>query len=121
MLFVGFLTLTFFLLSGTVLAEGNKYGVAGKRLVNFSDPVRVGEVLLPAGDYEVRHTVEGDNHVMVFKQLAAKRPAGTSVKCSLVPLDAPVSRDEVGFTVNAGGEYVLHRLAFKGDRAAHLF
>ncbi len=117
----GFLTLTIILLSGTALAEDNKYGIADKRQVNFSDPVRVGDVLLPPGDYEVRHTMQGDNHIMVFKQLGAKKAAGTSIKCQLVPVDAPVARDAAGFSVNAAGEYVLHRLAFKGDRAEHLF
>ena len=115
------LTLTFVILTGTVLAEENKYGIADKRQINFSDPVRVGDVLLPPGDYEVRHTMEGDTHVMVFKQLVSKHPAGTSVKCHLVPVDSPVIRTAAGFAVNAAGEYVLHRLAFKGDRAEHLF
>ncbi len=118
---VGFLTLTFILLSGTALAEDSKYGIADKRQVNFSDPVRVGDVLLPPGDYEVRHTMEGDSHIMVFKQLGTKKPAGASLKCQLVPVEAPVTRDAAGFKVNLNGEYVLRRLAFKGDRAEHLF
>lgn len=116
-----FVAVTVLILTGTALAEANKYGIAEKRQVTFFDPVRVGDVLLPPGDYEVRHTMQGDNHLMVFKQLGAKQPAGVSVKCNLVPVDTPVPRSAAGFAVNAAGEYVLHRLAFKGDRAEHLF
>lgn len=120
-LVLSLLTLAIIFLSAFALAEDNKYGIADKRQVNFSDPVRVGEVLLPAGDYEVRHTMEAGNHVMVFKQLATKHPAGVSIKCNLVPVATPVTQSAVGMSVNAAGEYVLHRLAFKGDRAEHLF
>ncbi len=114
------LVLTFTVLTATAFAEGNKYSIAEKRLVNFSDPVRVGDVLLPAGDYEVRHSMEGENHIMVFKQLGGKKMAA-SVKCNLVPVDTPVARTAVGLAVNPAGEYVLRRLAFQGDRAERLF
>ncbi len=119
MLVLSLLILTFVILTATGLAEDNKYGIAEKRQVNFSDPVRVGDVLLPAGDYEVRHTIEGENHFMVFKQLGSKKTV--TAKCNLVPVDTPVARTAVGFAVNSAGEYVLRRLAFQGDRAERLF
>ena len=115
-----FLIVVLVLLTATALAEGSKYGIAEKRQVNFSDPVRVGDVLLPAGDYEVRHSMEGENHIMVFKQLGGKKTAA-SVRCNLIPVDTPVARTAVGFSVNSAGEYVLRRLAFQGDRAERLF
>jgi len=34
------------ILTGTVLAAGNEYGIADKRQVRFNDPVWVGSVLL---------------------------------------------------------------------------
>ena len=85
------------------------------------DSVWVGSVLLPAGEYEVRHTMQGEDHVMVFRQMLAKTPAEARVKCTMVPVAKPVEQDQVGFTVNAAGQLVLHRLAFKGDRAEHWF
>lgn len=35
--------------------------------MNQESASRIGDTLLPAGEYEVRHTVEGREHVMVFQ------------------------------------------------------
>jgi hypothetical protein len=109
------------ILTGTAQSSANKYGIADKRQVNFYDPVWVGSVLLPAGEYEVRHTMQGVEHLMVFRQMFAKTPAEARVRCTLVPVAKPVEQDQVEFAVNTAGEHVLHRLAFKGDHAEHLF
>jgi hypothetical protein len=108
-------------LTGTARAGANKYGIADKRPVRFYDPVWVGSVLLPAGEYEVRHNMQGEEHLMVFREMSAKTPAEARVRCTLVPVEKPIEQDQVGFTSNSAGQLVLHRLAFKGDRAEHLF
>jgi hypothetical protein len=110
-----------FILTGTAQSGASKYGVADKRQVRFYGHVWVGSVRLPPGDYEVRHTMQGEKHVMVFRQLSSKAPAEARVRCNLVPVLKPIEQTEVGLAVNAKGEDVLHRLAFKGDRAEHLF
>ena len=109
------------ILTGTAQSAAGPYGIADKRQVRFYDPVRVGSVLLPAGEYEVRHTMHGVEHVMVFRQMFAKTPAEARVRCTLVPVAKPIEQDQVGFTSNSAGQLVLHRLAFKGDRAEHWF
>ena len=109
------------ILTGTALAAANKYGIADKQQVRFYDPVWVGTVLLPAGQYEVRHTMQGEQHLMVFRQIFAKKPAEARVRCTLVPVEKPIEQSQIGFAVNMAGEQVLHRLAFKGDRAEHWF
>ena len=109
------------MLTGTAQSSANKYGVADKRQVRLYDSVWVGSVLLPAGEYEVRHTMQGEEHVMVFRQMFAKTPAEARVKCTMVPVAKPVAQSQVGFAVNSAGQLVLHRLAFKGDRAEHWF
>ena len=43
------------------------------------------------------------------------------VTCTLVPVIKPIEQDQVGFRSNSAGQLVLHRLAFKGDRAEHVF
>jgi hypothetical protein len=48
-------------------AEQNKFGVANTQTVSFDEPIRIGNVLLPTGEYQVTHTMEGENHIMVFK------------------------------------------------------
>ena len=109
------------ILTGTAQSSANKYGIADKRQVRLYDSVWVGSVLLPAGEYEVRHTMQGEEHVMVFRQMSAKTPAEARVKCTMVPVAKPIEQDQVGFAVNSAGQLVLHRLAFKGDRAEHWF
>jgi hypothetical protein len=80
----------------------------------------VGEVLLPKGEYEVRHTMEAETHIMLFKQLGGKM-AEARVKCNLVQLKQKADRDQVGYTLNSANERVLQMLIFSGDTAQHEF
>ncbi|MGB9105552.1 MAG: hypothetical protein WCC59_12395 [Terriglobales bacterium] len=121
LLLTALVILAVLILTGTAQAGANKYGVADKRPVRFYDPVWVGSVRLPAGEYEVRHTMQGEEHLMVFRRMFAKTPAEARVKCTLVPVEKPIEQSQMGFAVNTAGEHVLHRLAFKGDRAEHRF
>jgi hypothetical protein len=107
-------------LIGTAVAgpKLNKYGVADIARVNFIAPVRVGEALLPAGDYEVRHTMVGEDHVMEFKQVGGKAEA--KAKCTLIPTKEKAALDQTIFVVN-GNERVLQRLILKGELAEHQF
>jgi hypothetical protein len=102
-------------------AGENKFGVADSRRITFYEPMRVGDMLLPSGDYQVLHTMDGNNHIMVFKQLNSKRPAEARVQCQLVPLPKKADRTETGYVLNASNERVLHTLIFKGDSAQHVF
>lgn len=108
-------------LSLYVSAEHNKFGVADIRDISFHDPIRVGDVLLPAGDYQVLHSMKGEDHIMVFKQLNKKKPVEAQVKCRLVPLPAKADQDQKTFTTNNSGERVLRTLIFRGDLAEHQF
>ena len=102
-------------------ASQNKFGVADSRTINLTTPTRVGGVLLPQGNYKVRHTMEGQDHIMVFRQLDARKPVEARVKCQLVPLTKKADRDEQTFVLNAAKERVLHTLVFRGDTAQHVF
>jgi len=106
--------------SGVLLAKTGKYGVADVRKVTLTGPTRVGDVLLPQGQYEVRHLMEADNHIMVFKQIGGKS-AEARVKCNLVPLKEKADHDQVIYTLNAANERVLQTLRFSGDTAEHVF
>ncbi len=108
-------------LSGLLLAKQNKYGVSDVRKVTFSSSIRVGDTLLPQGDYEVRHVMEADTHIMVFTQLGKNKPAEARVPCKLVPLNAKIDHDQVSYTLNAANERVLQTLRFGGDTAEHVF
>src|SRR5919198_4959968 len=115
------LFLVVLLLTGVLIAKTNKYGVSDVRKVTFTSAIRVGDVLLPQGDYEVRHLMEADNHVMLFKQLGAGKTAEASVKCNLVQLKQKADRDQVIYGLNAANERVLQVLRFSGDMAENVF
>jgi hypothetical protein len=99
----------------------NQFGVADKRQVTFYDPVRIGDTLVPAGEYNVLHQMQGTEHVMVFTKVGNKKAVEAKVKCTLVPLTAPAPQSEMGFRTNDAKEKLLTRMVFKGDRAAHQF
>ena len=102
-------------------AARNQFGVADTRSTTFDSAVRIGDVLLPKGEYKVLHTMSGDTHIMVFQQQRTKNPAEAKVKCTLVRLAGKAPRTERLFTVNNSNERVLHELTFEGDTAKHVF
>jgi hypothetical protein len=77
--------------------------------------------LLPQGNYEIRHVMEGTDHIMVFRQLGTKKPVEVRAKCTMVPLSAKATDDQKIYILNAANERVLHELVFKGDHAKHVF
>jgi hypothetical protein len=92
-----------------------------KYQVTFSEKVRVADTLLPQGNYEIRHVMEGTDHIMVFRQLGKKNPVEVRAKCTLVPLTVKASDDQKIYVLNAANERVLQELIFKGDRSKHVF
>ena len=113
------------LIFGIVIAQQTNFEVAfpvaDSYDITFDQPVRVGEVLLPSGNYRVRHTMEGNTHIMVFALKKLTHPVSTRVKCSLVPLPKKAVQTEATYILNSNNEYVLHELIFKGDTAKHVF
>jgi len=108
-------------LSSMLQAATNKYGVADVRKFTLTAPTRVGDVLLPQGNYEVRHVMEAENHMMVFKQLDTNKPAEARVKCNLVQLKGKAESNQVIYESNGANERVLRTLRFRGDLAEHVF
>jgi len=101
-----------------MLAEDNAMGIAEKQTINFSAPTIVGGTLLPGGDYTVTHQMNGQTHVMIFKQINGKAEA--KANCNLVPLTRKAERSEQRYTVNAKNERVLQEMTFAGDKATHV-
>ncbi len=118
MLVLGVCVMTLSLLAS---ASENQFGVGDARQIKFDSPTWVGGTLLPSGTYQVLHTMQGESHIMVFEQKGGRKPAEVSVKCTLVPLQAKASRDEVTYLLNDKDERVLHALIFRGDKAIHQF
>ncbi len=108
------------LILGTTVMAANQLGIKDTQPVTFYDQVRVGDTLLPAGDYVVTHQMKGEEHIMVFTKQGHK-PATASVKCTLKTLAAAAPQTQVEYKLNAAQEHVITRMVFKGDRAEHYF
>jgi acyl-CoA hydrolase len=106
---------------GSMVMAGSKnsMGIHDVNHVTFVAPVRIGSVVLPAGEYVVRHVMEQENHIMVFQSVQGKNEV--KVKCTLVPLATKADRSEEIYKVNASNERELQELIFRGDTSKHVF
>jgi hypothetical protein len=94
-------------------------GISPKQTIVFSSPTVVGGTLLPAGEYQVLHTMNGTEHVMVFKGIAGTK-GEAKAKCNLVPLGTKASQTEQRYTENAQNQHVLQEMTFRGDTSKHV-
>jgi hypothetical protein len=120
-MFAGMVIVMCIFILGAVAAAENKLAISHTYQVKFSEDVRVADTLLPKGDYEIRHVMEGSDHIMVFRQLGTKKPAEVRAKCTLVPLSEKASESQTIYVLNAANQRVLQELVFKGEDAKHVF
>jgi hypothetical protein len=109
------------LMVAALASAGDKLGIANSQRISFSGNVRIGDVVLPQGDYDVKHVMEGENHIMVFNRLSPGKVASFRVKCSLVRLGEKAKTTEKKYTLNAASEQVMQESVFQGDSAKHVF
>jgi hypothetical protein len=121
MRFVSALAIVILGFSALALATLNKYGVADVQQVTFTAPIKIGEIVLPKGEYKVEHTMQGEDHIMVFTQLHTKSPVTTKAKCQLVKLDTKAQQTHVVYGQNGAKTPVLQEIVFKGETAKHVF
>jgi hypothetical protein len=114
------MTVCVLVVAGMALA-GNMPGVADVQKINFLSPIRIGTTLVRQGNYEVRHVMEGQDHIMVFRALDQKKVPEVRIKCTLVPLAEKAKETQKIYTVNTAKEEVLQELIFRGDTAKHVF
>ena len=99
-------------------AKDNPMGVAPKQTLILYGPAVIGGTLVPAGDYTVTHEMQGQTHIMIFKQVNGK--VEVKATCTLVPLTAKAQRTEQTFVANAMNQNVLVEMTFRGDTAKHV-
>ena len=99
---------------------GENLGIRATGKISFASPVRVVGTLLPAGEYVVRHTMEGQEHVMVFQSVNPK-VQDVKAKCQLVQLSKKADQTRTAYQMNAANEPVLQELVFAGDTSKHVF
>lgn len=103
------------------VAGQNPLGVADTYRVTFVEKIRIADQVLPQGNYEIRHVMEGQDHIMVFRQLGVRKPVEVRAKCTLVQLSEKAKDTQKIYIQNAANEWVLQELIFKGDTAKHVF
>ncbi len=109
------------LLFGICAVGQSSMGLADRYWISFGEQVRVADTVLPPGSYEVRHVMEGPDHMMVFRQMGVKNPVEVHAKCTLVVLSAKADQTRKIIELNAANERVLKELTFKGETAKHVF
>ena len=108
-------------LSAVAMASENKIGIHEVSRVTFDTPVHIGSTVLPAGKYVVRHSMEGEEHVMAFELADQNQKQVFKVKCTLVPLPHKAPRDRSVVETTSANERILRELVFSGDSAKHVF
>lgn len=115
---VALLLLGIFLLASLAIADGPMVTWKSKDLKLDKD-VRVGAVVLPAGDYRVSHVMEGSEHILVM-ELQGKNKQTFRVACTMQPLQAKATQNEQHYKYE-GQQAILTALVFKGDTVQHSF
>jgi hypothetical protein len=105
------------LLAVPALAAQQETEVGKARTVDLPRQARVGDVMLPAGRYRLRHFQRGDEHIMVFENERRKEMA--RVLCTMEARPGKASGLELHYLRNEAGEYVLSALVLPGDRVTH--
>ncbi|MFB3814351.1 MAG: hypothetical protein ACE14L_09570 [Terriglobales bacterium] len=91
----------------------------GQKEIMFSADTKIGDVLIPAGNYKVTHVEEAGKHIMIFK--AGSKAPEYRVNCTLEPLTEKVTRTEQHYRIAEGGVHLLSALIFAGDNVRHVF
>ena len=118
MRFLKVLSTVLLALCAMAIASEKNLGIHNVASVSFDSAVRVGTTVIPAGDYTVRHTMDGQDHVMTFTRNGKKDVY--KVKCTLVALEKKAPQDQQIIEIS-GNEKVLRELIFRGDTSKHVF
>ncbi|HZS04768.1 MAG TPA: hypothetical protein VFD58_08030 [Blastocatellia bacterium] len=137
---ISFLILTVAVLSLPVLAQDHQAHhqktadgdvVIGKKgEVHFTTQVKAGNTVLKPGMYQVQHVVEGNDHVIVFKEVGMQAgykhgntPVGKEVAritCKVEPVTQKVNNTKITLRTNAAGEKEIAEVQVAGEAFKHL-
>ena len=100
------------------MSQQIKVGKTGT--VSFSQPTKVGEVLLPPGSYRFVHRTGGEDHLVQFSPTTHAGHDFKEVKCQLEPLPKKASQTAIT-TTDEGGSRRITRIEVAGENVAHVF
>lgn len=110
-----FAIISMVLLGLTAFAADQGFGVGKTRTIALSSATKVGDAVLPAGEYKVLHLMEGETHLLVFKSNNQEK---ARVKCNMVKLDKKASQTMTELKT-VDNQRVLTGLIFSGDDYRH--
>ena len=101
-----------------------------KGMLRLSNPAWAGNVRLKERMYHVKHVVDGDKHLLVFKSvtLRAGYQGGlmwegkevARLECRVEPVAKSVSNTKVKFGRNLAGERVIEEIQIAGEKVKHV-
>jgi hypothetical protein len=94
-----------------------KVGKTGE--MSFAQETKIGDLLLPAGEYRFVHRVQGEDHFVHFTQVKNNRDFG-EVKCQLEPLVQKADHTAVYVNTEGGARRIM-RIEVAGENVAHVF
>lgn len=103
---------------GMPMGQQLKVGKTGE--ISFTQPTKLGEVLLPAGSYRFVHRTAGDDHFVKFTGTKGKGREFGEVKCQIEPLSEKASQTAIS-TTDEGGTRRITRIEVRGENVAHVF
>jgi hypothetical protein len=122
-----------FLLLGafSIPALAQNENTGKKATFSFDSPVRVGQVLLKPGIYQIQHVMEGDQHVLIFRKMVdtgyaygspvfSDKIAARAV-CRVEPLGEKAKNSGIRYGVNSAGERTIEALYIQGENVRHVF
>ena len=121
------------ILTTAAFASGTDKIIAGKKgEIILSEPHRFGDTMLPAGHYQIRHRITGNDHSVHLTELKMFRDEhiGRSahkvndtypeVLCKTEPLGKKAPQTAV-YTDDRNGVRQITRIEVRGDTVAHIF
>ena len=109
--------------------SGKDVLIGKKGVFHFTSVVKVGEVALQPGMYQVQHLEEGGDHVLVFKEVGMQAgykhgntPVGKEVarvKCTVEPVNKSVNNTKITLRTTAAGEKVMEEVQVAGEMFIH--
>ena len=103
---------------GVAFAADPTFGVGKTRNITFNNDLKVGDKVLPAGEYKVLHLMEGTEHTLVFKSLMNVEKV--RVKCNMVQLNKKADETFAEYKT-VGSDHILAAIVFRGDNFRHEF
>ena len=121
------------LLSATAFAQRETVRVGRKGTFHITSPVQVGSVALQPGMYEVQHTEENGDHLIVFKEIkmGPLNPKGfgamtresveevARIKCTMEPLGKTAKHTKLVLSVSSTGIKEAKAVQIKGESVLH--